>query len=120
MRAASGGGTGRQPASGREGPVDLRPGPSGRPAPRGTCGQAVGDTRASPAALPTLAGLSPTSPTGQRQQPFRSGFGEGVADAPAACSRIAGVPHRRALRQGLRGDGLGPGTEEETNLSNTA
>ena len=111
----------------REGPADLWTSPSGRPTPSGAGGQAVDDARASPTALPTLAGLSPTSSTGpQQQQPLRFGFEEGVADAPDACPRIAGLtcrrasPRRLALRQGLRGDSFRTGTEEETNLSNTA
>jgi len=79
---------------------------------RGSVDEPSGPARA-------LRGLSPTSPTGpQRQQPFHSGFEEGVADAPDAC-RQAG-PRGPALRQGLRGDSFGPGTEKETSLPNTA
>ena len=127
MRAGAGARPERLQESVPGGPVDLWTTPSGRPAPSGARGQAVDDARASPTALPTLAGLSPTRSTGpQQQQPFRFGFEEGVADAPDACPRIAGLTCRRAsprglaLRQGLRGDSFRTGTEEETNLSNTA
>ena len=50
--------------------MDLWTSPSGRPAPSGACGQAVDDARASPTALSTLAGLSPTIPQDSNNNPF--------------------------------------------------
>ena len=81
MRAGAGARPERLQESVPGGPVDLWTTPSGRPAPSGARGQAVDDARASPTALPTLAGLSPTSSTGQQQQPFLfMDFKEGEPD----------------------------------------
>ena len=69
--------------------MELWTSPSGQPAPRGTCGQAVDEADASPTALTTLACFSPTGTTGQPQQRFfqyldSSGLTAGIQGAPAA------------------------------------
>ncbi|MCY4243460.1 MAG: hypothetical protein OXD36_17185, partial [Rhodobacter sp.] len=65
------------------------------------------DAGASPTALPALAGLSPTSSTGQRQQPFRYGF-EGEREKgleKGGLIRAAGTAAPASSRSTGRADG---------------